>query len=208
MTMPPGDPGPTAVPGRTSAAGGPAIDESDDHAIRALFERACRAWSDGDAEAYGACFTADCDYVSFDGHWERTRRAMVAAHDELFRGVLLGSRLVAEIDAIRPVHPDVALVHAHGSVLVAWRTRLPRRRSTRNTLLAVRTAPGWRFAAARNGRIRPVGIPAPDSLPARVAHLLVAVSRTLEIGRYSPTPGPGPEVDASIHPAGGVGAGG
>ena len=39
----------------------------DDQQLRALFQRLCQAWTDGDAEAYGACFTADCDYVSFDG---------------------------------------------------------------------------------------------------------------------------------------------
>jgi uncharacterized protein (TIGR02246 family) len=175
---------------RTSTTEGPADDGSDHDEIRALFDRACQAWSVGDAEAYGACFTDDCDYVSFDGHWERSRRAMVAAHDELFRGVLFGSRLIGEVDAIRPLHPDVALVHAHGSVLVAWRRHLPRRRSTRNTLVAVRGTQGWRIAAAHNGRIRPVGIPAADSIPARVAHLLDALSRTVGIGRYSSDPEP------------------
>ena len=30
------------------------------------FQRLCQAWTEGDA-VYGTCFTADCDYVSFDG---------------------------------------------------------------------------------------------------------------------------------------------
>jgi uncharacterized protein (TIGR02246 family) len=37
---------------------------TDDQQLRALFQQACQAWTDGDPEAYGACFTADCDYVS------------------------------------------------------------------------------------------------------------------------------------------------
>lgn len=161
------------------------VDERDRAEIRALFDRACRAWDDGDARAYGACFTADCDYVSYDGSWERGRDPMVAAHDKLFRGVLVGSRLVGGIDAIRPLTGDVALVHARGSVLVAWRRRLPQRRATRNTLVAVRGADGWRFAAAHNGRIRPVGVPEPHSLPARIASVLVAATRAARIGRYA-----------------------
>jgi hypothetical protein len=34
---------------------------SDDEEITGLFERMCQAWTRGDARAYGACFTADCD---------------------------------------------------------------------------------------------------------------------------------------------------
>jgi hypothetical protein len=62
-----------------------------DAELRALFTRMCRAWTDGDARAYGDCFTSDMDYVSFDGHREQSHEAMVQSHDKLFRGVLYGS---------------------------------------------------------------------------------------------------------------------
>jgi uncharacterized protein (TIGR02246 family) len=64
---------------------------SDDDHISALFDQMCRAWTAGDAVAYGRCFTPDCDYVSFDGYREQGRDAMVESHDRLFRGVLFGS---------------------------------------------------------------------------------------------------------------------
>jgi uncharacterized protein (TIGR02246 family) len=142
---------------------------TDDQQISALFEEMCQAWTDGDAAAYGRCFTADCDYVSFDGYREQGRDGMVASHDKLFRGVLFGSALVGEVESIRHLADGVAVMHATGSVLVAWRRRLPRRRLTRNTIVAVRGPEGWRCAAIHNGRIRPVGIPSPDSVPARTA---------------------------------------
>jgi uncharacterized protein (TIGR02246 family) len=156
---------------------------TDDQQLRELFDRMCQAWTDGDARAYGACFTADCDYVSYDGYWERGREPMVASHDKLFRGVLTGSALVGEVESIRHLGDDIALVHATGSVLVAWRTRLPKRRRTRNTIVALRTPEGWRFTAIHNGRIRPVGVPEPDSFPSRVARGLVRASGALGIGR-------------------------
>lgn len=59
---------------------------NDDEEITALFERMCRAWTEGNARAYGACFTADCDYVSYDGYRERGREPTVASHDKLLRG--------------------------------------------------------------------------------------------------------------------------
>jgi uncharacterized protein (TIGR02246 family) len=159
---------------------------TDDQQIRDLFNRMCLAWTEGDARAYGACFTADCDYVSYDGNWERGRDPMVGSHDKLFRGVLFGSALVGEVESIRHLSDNIALVHGTGSVLVAWRTRLPKRRRTRNTVVAVRTPDGWRFTAMHNGRIRPVGIPAPDSFPSRAARGLVRATGALGIGRARP----------------------
>lgn len=159
---------------------------TDDDPITALFNRLCQAWTDGDAAAYGSCFTADCDYVSFDGYHERGREPIVASHDKLFRGVLYGSALVGDVESIRHLRDGVAIVHGTGSVLVAWRRHLPRRRRTRNTMVAVRGGDGWQFTAMHNGRIRPVGVPEPDSAPARIARTLVRTSRQIGLGRGGP----------------------
>jgi uncharacterized protein (TIGR02246 family) len=47
----------------------------DDLQLTALFDRMCAAWTAGDAAAYAACFTEDCDYVSFDGNRAQGRAA-------------------------------------------------------------------------------------------------------------------------------------
>ncbi|HJV14127.1 MAG TPA: SgcJ/EcaC family oxidoreductase [Propionibacteriaceae bacterium] len=158
------------------------VARTDDEQLRALFQRICQAWTDGDASAYGACFTADCDYVSFDGTRARGRESVIDSHNKLFRGVLSGSALVGEVESIRYLTHDVALLHGNGSVLVAWRTKLPKRRLTRNTLVAVRSAEGWRFTAIHNVRVRPVPIPEPDSLPSRLARGLVAATAAAGLG--------------------------
>jgi uncharacterized protein (TIGR02246 family) len=160
----------------------PDVRPADDQELKALFQRLCQAWTDGDAAAYGACFTADVDYVSFDGTRARGREEVVDSHDKLFRGVLFGSALVGEVESIRYLADNVAVLHGSGSVLVAWRTQLPKRRLTRNTVVAVRGPEGWRFTAIHNGRIRPVQIPGPDSFPARFARGLVAVAARARIG--------------------------
>jgi uncharacterized protein (TIGR02246 family) len=163
---------------------------TDDQQLRALFQRLCQTWTDGDAAAYGACFTSDCDYVSFDGTRARGREQMVASHDKLFRGVLFGTALVGEVQSIRYLAEDVALLHGNGSVLVAWRSQLPKSRLTCNTLVAVRRPEGWRFAAIHNGRVRPVQIPEPDSLPSRLARGLVALAATAHVGWAGKNPNP------------------
>lgn len=162
---------------------------TDDEQLTALFERMCQAWTDGDAEAYGACFTSDSDYVSFDGTRAHGRAPMVEAHDKLFRGVLFGSALVGQVESIRYLTADVALLYGTGSVLVAWRAQLPKRRLTRNTLVALRTSEGWRFTAIHNGRVRPMRIPGPESLESRAAHAMVWATHALGMGRKrSPQP--------------------
>jgi uncharacterized protein (TIGR02246 family) len=152
---------------------------SSNDELMALFDRMCQMWTDGDAEGYGACFTADSDYVSYDGTRAIGRKPMVAAHDELFRGVLAGSGLIGEVESIRYLSPEIAVLHATGSVLTPWRNKLPRRRVSRQTLVAVRTADGWRFAALHNCRVRPVQIPARDSFPARCSQTLSRISRAM-----------------------------
>lgn len=165
---------------RTSTVQG--VRQTDDQELKALFQRLCQAWIDGDAAAYGACFTADCDYVSFDGTRAQRRDQVIESHDKLFRGVLFGSALVGQVESIRYVATDVAVLHGTGSVLVAWRSELPKRRLTRNTVVAVRGPEGWRFTAIHNGRVRPVQIPEPDSLPARFARRLVGIAARAGIG--------------------------
>ena len=156
---------------------------SDDHDIHDLYTRLMQAWTDNDAVAYGACFTADSDYVSYDGTRATGRQAMQDAHDKLFRGVLAGSSLVGELESIRHIAPGVAVAHGTASVLMPWRSKLPKRRLSRQTLVVVRTNDGWRFAALQNGRVRPVRIPAPDSMPSRLAQTLGLLAGRLGIGR-------------------------
>ena len=164
---------------------------TDDDQLRDLFARMCRAWSDGDARAYGDCFTADCAYVAFDGSRVEGRAAVVAGHDKLFRGVLSGSALVGEVTAIRRLAADLALLDATGSVLVAWRRRPPRRRLTRSTMLAVRDSDGWRCAAIHTGRIRPVPVPEPAAFPSRVARTLASAATAAGLGWARAGTGPG-----------------
>ena len=76
---------------------------------------------------------------------------MVANHDRLFR-VSHGSALVGEAESVRHLREGVAVLHATGSVQMPWRASLPKRRLSRQTVVAVKTAGGWRVAALHNGR--------------------------------------------------------
>ncbi|MBF6334302.1 SgcJ/EcaC family oxidoreductase [Nocardia abscessus] len=158
---------------------------TDEARIRALFEDLMQAWTDNDAEAYAGLFTDDSDYVSYDGTRATGRAEHQHNHDKLFRGVLAGSALVGELESIRFVTPDVAILHGTASVLMPWRSRLPERRRSRQTLVLVRASEGWRVTAIHNGRVRPVTVPEPDSFPSAMSRLMSRVARTMGLGRRS-----------------------
>ena len=158
------------------------VDSSADAALHDLFDRMCAAWTAGDAAAYGDCFTEDSDYVSYDGTHARGRQAMVDNHHRLFTGVLSGSALVGRVESVRHLRPGVAVLHATGSVLMPWRSSLPGRRLSRQTLVAVEEGGAWRIAALHNGRVRPVTIPGPGSVPSRMSRALTAVVHALGLG--------------------------
>jgi hypothetical protein len=70
--------------------------------------------------------------------------------------VLYGSRLTGEIESIRFVTPDVAVVHRTGSVVEGWRQRMRRRRLSRQTMVVVRRDGRWQVTAFHNIRVRPL----------------------------------------------------
>jgi uncharacterized protein (TIGR02246 family) len=159
-----------------------ASDQRADTELTDLFDRMCTAWTAGDADAYGACFTEDSDYVSYDGTHAKGRASMVENHDQLFKGVLTGSALVGRVESIRHLGPDVAVLHATGSVRMAWRSALPKGRLSRQTIVAVNTEDGWKVAALHNGRVRPVTVPSPGSMPSRASRAMTRGARALHIG--------------------------
>jgi uncharacterized protein (TIGR02246 family) len=159
-----------------------ASDERTHTELCDLFDRMCNAWTAGDADAYGACFTEDSDYISYDGTHAKGRAPMVKAHDDLFRGVLTGSTLVGRVESVRHLGPDVVVMHATGSVLMAWRSSLPKRRLSRQTIVAVNTEGGWKVAALHNGRVRPVTVPSTGSMPSRASQAMTRAARALHIG--------------------------
>ena len=126
---------------------------ADEQAVRGLFRQLLEAWGRGDGPAYGALFTEDADYVAFDGSNRRGTRAIATEHQQLFDTWLKGTRLVGQIDSLRFLGPNVALVHASGGTIFPGQKDERGRRPSIQTLVAVRRGDGWRFTAFHNTRI-------------------------------------------------------
>lgn len=130
------------------------------------------AWNAGDAEAYGALFTSNSDYVAFDGTRLRGRHQNVEHHLRLFETVLRDTRLRFEgAPEIRLLTADVAIMHACGSVLLPWQNQVPKARRSIQTYVVRRTVSGWRIEAFHNTRCKPLTVPQ----GARLKMLLLAI---------------------------------
>lgn len=153
-----------------------------DDEVRELFATYCKTWTQGDSIGFGRLFTEDADYVSYDGSWAAGVERLTDNHDKLFRGVIAGSAMVGEIESLRFITDSVAVLVANGSVLMPWRSKLPKRRLSRQILVCVRRPEGWRIAAIQNNRQRPVTIPEPDSMPSKMSRAMTRLAQRLGVG--------------------------
>jgi uncharacterized protein (TIGR02246 family) len=144
---------PTTVDRRATAPGSEEATQGGDAAaaVHELFGDLLDAWGRGDGRAYGDLFTADADYVAFDGTRTVGAAAIGGSHQRLFDTWLKGTRLVGEVTAVRLLAPGVAVVIATGATLMPGKRR-PVRPSIQ-TLVAVATDDGWRFASFHNTRV-------------------------------------------------------
>jgi uncharacterized protein (TIGR02246 family) len=113
--------------------------------VRALLARMFEAWDRGDGEAYAACFTEDCDYVTFNGIHLRGRAENSRLHGALFRSVLRGTRLSADVESIEFLAPGVALMHTAGSG----------RKKSVQTYVLTKVGADWLIKSFQNTKVQP-----------------------------------------------------
>ena len=112
--------------------------------IRSLLARLCDAWARGDGDAYAACFTEKSDYITFNGVHLRTRAENAELHGALFRGILKGTKLSAEIESIELLSSSIALVHTMGTG----------RKKSYQTYVLVKSDDEWLIRSFQNTRVQ------------------------------------------------------
>lgn len=120
----------------------------DEAAIRSLLTRLYDAWARGDGAAYAQCFAEQSDYITFNGMHLRGRRENATLHSALFRRVLKGTKLSAQIESIAVLSGDVALVHTAGSG----------RKRSYQTYVVVKLGADWLIRSFQNTRVQPFSV--------------------------------------------------
>jgi uncharacterized protein (TIGR02246 family) len=144
---------------------------ADEAAIRQLFHAMSDVWERGDMRTLDEIYTPDADYVTFDGSWLRGVEENRKVHAGLFSGLLAGACLRGEVESIRFVAPDTAVVISTGGVVWPWHKEIPASRRSRQTTVLVRSDGRWKVASFQNTRVRPM--PSPDSFFMKVLAALL-----------------------------------
>jgi uncharacterized protein (TIGR02246 family) len=124
------------------------VTTDDETAIRSLLTRLYDAWAHGDGAAYAQCFAERSDYITFNGMHLRGRTENATLHSALFRGVLKGTKLSAEIRSIELLSSGIALVHTAGSG----------RKKSYQTYVLMKSGDDWLIRAFQNTRVQPLSI--------------------------------------------------
>jgi uncharacterized protein (TIGR02246 family) len=135
----------------------PHASQSDDEAaVRALYTQAMEVWNTGSGESFAAPFAQNGHLVAFDGTHFKSRDEIVAFPQPLFDTWLKGTRLVAAVESVRFLSPDVALMHVLGGTVRREKTQPAPERDSIQTLVALKRDGAWSLAALQNTRVRPM----------------------------------------------------
>lgn len=132
------------------------VADQDEQDIHAVFNRLRLAWNEHNGQAFGDCFTAEADYVTFSGEHIKGRQAIGDVHQKLFEGILRGSEMAEGGSiSIRFINNDMAIVHCIGAIRLRWQKKAPKNRDSINTNVLLKEKDGWKIAAFHNCRIQP-----------------------------------------------------
>jgi uncharacterized protein (TIGR02246 family) len=131
------------------------VNPADEAAVRGLFQQLIDGWNRGSGADFAAAFTEDGDLVAFDGTRFKGRKEIATFHQQLFDKWMKGTHLVGQVQDVRFLSPDVALVHAVGSTIMKGKHEPSPERDSIQTLVATRQDGEWRLAAFQNTRVRP-----------------------------------------------------
>jgi uncharacterized protein (TIGR02246 family) len=122
------------------------MNERDDTAVRAVLDQVYAAFAANDADAY---VTAYADTVScvMPGAYLPDRAALHTAMRQLFAGPLAGARGTYDLQSIRFLGSEVAVVISRGVVLLANQTDPAAADPWMDTWVLSRDGDSWRVAS-------------------------------------------------------------
>jgi uncharacterized protein (TIGR02246 family) len=113
-----------------------------DRAVRAVLDDVYAAWADNDEDAFVAPY-GDTAIAILPGAYLPDREAIRATMATLFAGELNGSKGIHEVQSVRPVAADVALVISKGAMLLAGQTEPDRATRALDTWVLARSDDTW-----------------------------------------------------------------
>lgn len=126
------------------------------NAIKAANNALYHAFRTLDFRGASANLTEDCDYITFNGMHLKGREEYVTLHEQLMNNFMFrGARLHGQIQQVRFLDENVALVIATGAIRFRWQKKVPESRQSVNTTVWLKSPEGqWQMSAFHNCRIK------------------------------------------------------
>jgi uncharacterized protein (TIGR02246 family) len=118
-------------------------------AVCAVLDEVYAAWAEGDADAFVVPY-AETATAILPGAYLPGREAIRAAMAALFAGELKGSKAVHEVQSIRFVDADVAIVISKGAVLLADQIEPDATNQALETWVLSKQGGAWQVQAFHN----------------------------------------------------------
>jgi len=124
----------------------------DEQAAQDILARLEAAWNAGDSGAYAASFGADATFIHIYGGQLDGRRAIEAAHRQIFDTIYKGSQASFTLRSVRAIRPEVAIVFCR-THLKFYEGPETREIETRPTLVMVKEEGQWQIVTLQNTRV-------------------------------------------------------
>ena len=130
----------------------------DEQALRDIVAQLETAWNNGDSVAWTKPFAEDADFIHVLGGHFTGAAAIEQGHRVIFDTIYKGSALKLEVEKIRLVGENVAIVFIF-TTLKAVQPGVPPQMNARPTLIAERKDGTWKIVTFQNTLVTAEGSP-------------------------------------------------
>ena len=124
----------------------------DEQALQAIVTELQKTWNASDSIGFASLFAVDASFIHIYGGQLDSRMAIEAGHRQIFDTIYKGSRLQFQVNGVRFLRPDVAVVFVEGRLQFRERGE-PREIQARPTLVATREDGKWQVVVFQNTRV-------------------------------------------------------
>jgi uncharacterized protein (TIGR02246 family) len=125
---------------------------ADESAIRDFHRQMIDAWNRGSGEGFAAPFSETADFITFEGTHLKGRTEIAAFHQQAFDTVVKGTRLEGEVNFVRLVNSQLALMLVEIGVILPGQTETSPSRDSLPLYVATKRDEGWQIEGLLNTR--------------------------------------------------------
>ena len=126
---------------------------TDEQQIRQLVQTLEDGWTKKDGNHFAKPFAEDADYVVVNGMQLKGKEAIAKAHQQIFDSFYKETNIKTEVQSVRFLRPDVAIVHVNGQMNGVSYGK-PVDTKAKISLVVEKTDAGvWQIAAFQNTQV-------------------------------------------------------